>query len=77
MSVQIAIRLPEDIAEYVDEQVASGAAPSRAAVVTRALERERRRQAAERDARIYAAEASTGDLDALAAWAGTQPLDLD
>jgi Arc/MetJ-type ribon-helix-helix transcriptional regulator len=76
MTTQIAVRLPDEIVAYLDQQVASGHAPSRAAVVTRALERERRRDVAERDARIYAA-ARLGELDDLATWAASQPLDLD
>jgi Arc/MetJ-type ribon-helix-helix transcriptional regulator len=77
MTTQIAVRLPDEIVAYLDRQVASGDAPSRAAVVARALERERRRDIAERDARIYAAAAGPGELDDLAAWAASQPLDLD
>jgi antitoxin MazE3 len=77
MTVQIAVRLPDDIVAFVDEQVASGSAPSRAAVVARALERERRRDAAEHDARIYAASAESTDLDDLANWAASRPLDID
>ena len=77
MTIQIAVRLPDDIVAFVDEQVSSGAAKSRAAVVARALERERRREAAERDAAIYAANATSGDLDNLATWAAAQPTDLD
>jgi Arc/MetJ-type ribon-helix-helix transcriptional regulator len=77
MTTQIAVRLPDEIVAYLDQQVASGDAPSRAAVVTRALERERRRSVAERDARIYAAAAGSDDFDDLAAWAASQPLDLD
>jgi len=77
MTIQIAVRLPDDIVAFVDEQVSSGAAPSRAAVVARALERERRREAAERDAAIYAANAESDDLHELAAWATSRPMDLD
>jgi antitoxin MazE3 len=77
MTVQIAVRLPDDIVAFVDEQVSSGAAPSRAAVVARALERERRREAAERDAAIYAGQADPHDLDDLASWVAGQPLDID
>jgi Arc/MetJ-type ribon-helix-helix transcriptional regulator len=77
MSTQIAVRLPDELLAYLDQQVASGDAPSRAAVVTRALERERRRDVAERDARIYAGAAGPGELDDLAAWAASQPLDID
>ena len=76
MTTQIAVRLPDDIVTFVDEQVSSGVAASRAAVVARALERERRRAAAERDAAIYAAGA-TGDLDDLATWAASRPMDVD
>ena len=77
MTIQIAVRLPDDIVAFVDEQVSSGAATSRAAVVARALERERRREAAEHDAAIYAANTAPGDLDKLATWASAQPMDLD
>lgn len=41
MSRQIAVRLPEDLVDFVDRLVAGGAAKSRAAVVSRALQRER------------------------------------
>ncbi len=77
MTVQIAVRLPDDIVAFVDEQVSSGAASSRAAVVARALEHERRRASAERDAAIYAAIAQPGDLDELATWAASRPMDID
>ncbi|HEX6685639.1 MAG TPA: hypothetical protein VF062_22880 [Candidatus Limnocylindrales bacterium] len=77
MTVQIAVRLPDEIVAFVDEQVSSGAAPSRAAVVTRALERERRRDAADRDARIYAAGRQPSDLDELATWTAPQAMDID
>jgi Arc/MetJ-type ribon-helix-helix transcriptional regulator len=77
MSTQIAVRLSDDIVAFLDKQVSSGAAASRAMVVTRALERERRREAAERDACIYAAGFESRDLDDLASWAGTQPVDID
>jgi Arc/MetJ-type ribon-helix-helix transcriptional regulator len=80
MTTQIAVRLPDDIVSFLDEQVSSGAAPSRAAVVARALDRERRREAAQRDAAIYAARAGRSepsDLDQLATWAAGQPMDLD
>jgi Arc/MetJ-type ribon-helix-helix transcriptional regulator len=77
MTIQIAVRLPDDIVAFIDEQVSSGAAPSRAAVVARALEHERRREAAQRDAAIYAANATPDGLDDLATWAATQPSDLD
>ncbi|HET8587961.1 MAG TPA: YlcI/YnfO family protein, partial [Candidatus Limnocylindria bacterium] len=55
MSKQIAVRLADDLVEFVDDVVGSGKERSRAAVVARALERERRRMVAARDAEILAA----------------------
>ncbi|GID30064.1 hypothetical protein C8E87_2911 [Paractinoplanes brasiliensis] len=77
MSIQIAVRLPDDLVDFLDGEVNAGSAASRAAVVVRALERERRRAVAERDAAIYATANGHDDLDDLAAWAGGQSLDLD
>ena len=75
MTTQIAVRLPDEIVTFIDALVDSGQAPSRAAVVSRALERERRRQRAERDVAILANTARDEDLDALAAFATRLPLD--
>ena len=69
MSKQIAVRLPDHLVEFVDEIVSSGQARSRAAVVTRALERERRRTVAIRDAQILASAAPDPELQALAEYA--------
>ena len=66
MSTQIAVRLPDELVAFVDEVVVSGAARSRAAVVTRALERERRRAVAARDAAILAGAGDDADLVRLA-----------
>lgn len=52
-------------------RVASGQAPSRAALVASALEREMRRRAAQADARILAEHGASDDLDALVAWTST------
>jgi Arc/MetJ-type ribon-helix-helix transcriptional regulator len=66
MSKQIAVRLPDELVEFVDEIVGSGSERSRAAVVARALERERRRAIAARDAEILARTGSDPELDGLA-----------
>jgi Arc/MetJ-type ribon-helix-helix transcriptional regulator len=66
MSTQIAVRLPDDLVAFVDELVRHGDAPSRAAVVARALRRERRQAAAARDAAILATAEPDHDLDRLA-----------
>jgi Arc/MetJ-type ribon-helix-helix transcriptional regulator len=76
MTTQIAVRLPDDLVAFVDEQVRSGVATSRAVVVARALDRERRHERAERDAAIYAQHADD-DLDGLSTWATTRPMAID
>lgn len=70
MSKQIAVRLSDDLVEFVDEIVGRGDQRSRAAVVTRALERERSRVRAARDAEILAASGEDPDLAGLAEYAG-------
>lgn len=77
MSKQIAVRLPEDIVDFVDELVRDGQADSRAIVVRRALERERRRSIAARDAEILARAGTDADMDRLAEHAARTPLDLE
>ncbi|WP_328994987.1 antitoxin [Kribbella sp. NBC_01245] len=86
MSKQITVRLPDEIVEFIDRLVDDKLAPSRATVVARAMERERRRDLAARDAAILAAlsenqgpdGAGADDLDELASYAGSTPLtDLD
>lgn len=62
MSTQIAIRLPDEIVEFVDAQVSNGAAKSRADFIWHAIKREQRRLAAEQDALIYAREGEDPDL---------------
>ncbi|MDQ6909422.1 MAG: antitoxin [Actinomycetota bacterium] len=66
MSRQIAVRLPDDMVEFIDRLVDQGKASSRAAVVAGAVDRERRRQMAERDAAILAEVGDDPDLDGLA-----------
>jgi Arc/MetJ-type ribon-helix-helix transcriptional regulator len=66
MSKQIAVRLPDDIVKFVDEIVGTGRERSRAAVVTKALEHERRRVAAARDAEILARSGPDPELAGLA-----------
>ena len=75
VSTQIAVRLPDDLVEFVDELVRHGKAPSRAAVVARALRRERRQAAAARDAAILSRTEPEADLDRLAEHAAPLPMD--
>jgi len=77
MSKQIAVRLPEDLVAFVDGLIRDGKADSRAVVVTRALERERRRSIAARDAAILAGAGGDADMDSLAAHVVHGPLHLE
>lgn len=77
MSTQIAVRLPDEIVAFLDREVSENRAPSRAAVVVRALERERRREIAARDAAILAASEPDQDLDALAQFSAKLAADID
>jgi Arc/MetJ-type ribon-helix-helix transcriptional regulator len=66
MSKQIAVRLPDELVDFVDQAVNAGTERSRAAFVARALERERRRLIAARDAQILAGAGADPDLHKLA-----------
>jgi antitoxin MazE3 len=69
MSKRIALRLPEELVELVDDIVRSGSQRSRSAVVARALERERRRAIAARDVEILARSVPDPELGGLAEYA--------
>jgi antitoxin MazE3 len=60
------VRLSDDLVDFVDSIVETVEQRSRAAVVSRALERERRRTIAARDAEILAASGPDADLASLA-----------
>lgn len=68
MTTQIAIRLPEEMVEFLDKVVASGRARSRASVVANAVEREMRRLIAEHDAATLRERGAADDLDPLVDW---------
>lgn len=76
MSTQIAVRLPDEMVAFLDRAVASGQAPSRAAVVASAVEREMRRLLAEQDAQVLRQQGSSDDLDDLVRWTTTH-VDLE
>jgi Arc/MetJ-type ribon-helix-helix transcriptional regulator len=73
MSKQIAVRLADDLVDFVDEIVEAGHESSRAAVIARALERERRRMIAARDAEILARTGADPELEILAQRAAGLP----
>lgn len=78
VSKQIAVRLPDDVVDFIDRQVDQRHVKSRATFVLKALEREQRRLIAARDAEILAeGTTATDDFDALAAHASAFALDID
>ncbi len=77
MSKQIAVRLPEDLVKFIDDLVAKGEVPSRAAAVVRALTREQRRMRIAEDVAILSGSRVADDLDELAEYGVHQPIELD
>jgi Arc/MetJ-type ribon-helix-helix transcriptional regulator len=77
MTKQIAVRLPDDLVDFLDELVASGDEASRASIVTRALKREKRRLGALRDVEILKRLGPDDDMNSLARFAGQVPQDID
>jgi Arc/MetJ-type ribon-helix-helix transcriptional regulator len=77
MSIQIAVRLSDSTVAQIDKLVADGQAPSRAAVIERALAREFRRLMAARDAAILAQSGPDPDMDSLADYAVRGASDLE
>ncbi len=66
MSIQIAVRLPEDLVAYVDQAVAEGRVKSRADLVARLIARDARRQRAEEDLQRLVEQGSLYDKELLA-----------
>jgi Arc/MetJ-type ribon-helix-helix transcriptional regulator len=78
MSVQLTVRIPDELAGFVDQDVAEGRAVSRADAIAKALAREQRRRAAERDVELLLAHrGKLDDLEGLAEHAASTPLELD
>ena len=65
MSIQIAVRLPDDLVDALDTMVVESEESGRASVIERALRRELRRYQAKQDANILREK---GDYDELAAF---------
>jgi Arc/MetJ-type ribon-helix-helix transcriptional regulator len=77
MTIQITVRLPDELVAFVDELVAEGVVTSRADAVTRALKREQRRQAALGDVEILRLRGGVQDLNSLAEHMAAHPVQLD
>jgi Arc/MetJ-type ribon-helix-helix transcriptional regulator len=77
VSTQIAVRLPDDTVAFLDRLVREKKAASRAEIIERALERERRREMAARDAAILAESGEDPDLAGLIRYMTGHPVDPD
>ena len=78
MSIQIAVRLPDQLVNSLDELVISGAARSRASVIERALLRELRFQRMLQEVEILNSGLGVdGDLESLARLSSDVVLDVD
>ena len=74
MSIQIAVRLPDEVVEYLDGLVNNGAG-SRAAVVIRALSLYRQQLRGEQDARILEESGDYDDFDEMVRHVSKQRFD--
>jgi len=77
MTTQVTVRLDDANMDFIDQLVTERKVRSRADAVNRALNRERRRLAAERDAEIYSRTEPDPDMQAIAEWASANPTILD
>jgi Arc/MetJ-type ribon-helix-helix transcriptional regulator len=77
MTIQVTVRLPDDLVSFMDEEVAAEHARSRADVVARALRRLRRHHVALKDAEIYALTEPDEDMLAIVEYTGSHPVRLD
>jgi Arc/MetJ-type ribon-helix-helix transcriptional regulator len=82
MSVQMTVRIPDNLARYVDDRVEAGAASSRAEFIAHALDELMRQEEREREIALVDElnardESLYPDLDGLAEWGTHQPMDLD
>jgi len=77
MTTQIAVRLPDEMVQFVDHLVAAGEAPSRASVLEHALAREIRRRIAARDALVLAGLRADPELTVLAEYAARLHIGLE
>jgi Arc/MetJ-type ribon-helix-helix transcriptional regulator len=78
MSIQIAVRLPDQLVNSLDELVDFGAARSRASVIERALLRELRYQHMLQEVEILNSDIGVDeDLDFLARLSSNVALDVD
>lgn len=77
MTTQIAVRLPDDLVEYIDGLIEGREVKSRAEFVARAIRREQRHRLALLDAEIYRRFGEDPELMAIVEYQSKHPLKLD
>jgi Arc/MetJ-type ribon-helix-helix transcriptional regulator len=78
MTVQVAVRLPDELAEALDSLVEAGEAESRTSVIVTAIRRELRRIQDEQDIAILRASSEPdNEIDAMHIHARSTQTDLD
>ena len=82
VSVQMTVRIPDNLAKYVDDRVKSGDAASRAEMIARALQELMRREEREHEMTLVDElnarnESLYPDLDGLAEWGARRPTGID
>lgn len=78
VSTQIAIRLPDELVEHLDDQVRRGVAGNRTELIRRLLARELRRADIEAEVAVLAQPwDDPDDLAGLASWARRRSLPLE
>lgn len=77
MSTQIAVRLPEELVQYIDDLVERRIVKSRADFVAKAIAREQRHRGALADVEVLKRLGNDPDLDALAEYQAAHPIELD
>ena len=77
MSIQIAVRLPDELVAYVDQAVAAGRVKSRAELVSRLIARDARRQRAEEDLQRLLEAGALEDPESLAMARATSATQID
>lgn len=76
------VRIPDNLAKYVDDHVQAGSAASRAEMIARALGELMRREEREREMALVddlnaRNESLYPDLEGLAEWGVRRPMDID
>jgi Arc/MetJ-type ribon-helix-helix transcriptional regulator len=77
MTTQVAVRLPDELADALDSLVDAGWAESRSSVIVAAIRRELRRIQDERDIAILSRDAGAGEFDAMHTHVHSTLTDLD